>query len=393
MPFLTMLRAAGWMAALGTCFLLMGLSAVARGAEPPPSPEPALPDTDDKQKPNVSTQALPFWGDACHPHYWIVSSRTARQGKADPCGGCLEYFERTPDGCLRRTDLASMTSQLIPGVPVCIYTHGMFVTWESTLSESHATYKWIRRACPNRPLHVIFFSWPSDRQTTLLAGFEITCKGRQAEYNAFHLAALLSRIPDCHPVTLIGHSHGARMVIAALHLAGGGALQGVRFCGCVGSKRIRAILAAAAFDHHWLNDGGRYDRALCRAEGVLNLRNQRDIALKFYPLLRPFAHRALGASGVTWRDRRRQSCSCKIHNLNVTNLIGYGHFWPNFFTVPALARTIAPWIYYPSSTRISLPTTVTPTHNQKPAPSPADKPLPILPAPSHDVKPQTQTVP
>jgi hypothetical protein len=138
------------------------------------------------------------------------------------------------------------------------------------------------------------------------------------------------------------------MAMATMHLAGGGSLQGCRLGGSVGGKRIRVILAAAALDHNWLNSGGRYECALCRTECVLNLRNRHDLVLKLYPLLRPLtSHRALGASGVTWFDRRRQECTCRIENFDVTGIVPGSHFWPMYYETPQLASMIAPWVYFP----------------------------------------------
>ena len=289
--------------------------------------------------------------------YWIVSSRTAPQDIRRVRCGHLSVYERRCDGTLRPSGLASLVGQLQPGAPVLLSLHGSWVSWEDNLVQSDGTWEWIRRACPNRPLNVIFFTWPSERTRCLLAPCELRRQGFEAEVNAFYVASLLSFLPDCHPYCLLGHSYGARMTMAALHLAGGGALQGICFGGNLGAKRIRAILAAAALDHNWLNDGGRYDRALCRAECVLNLQNRHDLALKFYPLLRPLqSRRAIGASGVTYFDRYRQTCTCRIKDCDVTRVVGKGHFWPNYYEVPALAGMVAPWVYYPELS-VGLPHT------------------------------------
>lgn len=344
-----MLSAAGGMLWTAVC-LWMALAAprMARGDEPAvlfTAQGPA--DSGAPLAPAAPGLAAPLVGDANCPHYWIVSSRCASQSFNDggPCN--LDYFEHRPDGSLCRTNAAAMASQFLPGVPVCVFIHGSFVSWEDNQQESHQTYLWIRRACPNRPLHVVFFTWPSDRMTALLVGCEVLYRGVQAEYNAFHVTRMLSQISDCQPVCLVGHSYGARIAMGALHLAAGGDIEGHRTTACVGRKRMRAVLAAAALDHQWLNDCQRYERALCRAECVLNLRNRHDLALKTYNILRPFARRALGASGVTWWDRNLQTCTATIQDYDVSSLIGCGHYWPNYFGCPAIASAISSWVYFP----------------------------------------------
>ncbi|MFV0444305.1 MAG: hypothetical protein ACK5Q5_12115 [Planctomycetaceae bacterium] len=280
--------------------------------------------------------------------YWIVSSRHAAQSVSQLRCSRLHYCERRCDGSLCPSSLEGLRAQLIPGAPVLIMMHGSYVTWNDNLIQSEGTYHWIRRACPDRALNIIFFTWPSDQERKLLIPCELRRQGWEAEANSFYIASLLSAIPDCHPVCLLGHSYGARIALGAMHLGGGGALQGCRLNGSIGAKRVRVVLAAAAVDHNWLNDNGRYCQALCRSEGVLNLRHRHDGVLKLYPLLRPFsAHRALGASGVTFFDRRRQSCTCNIENFDVTGMVPNSHFWPEYYGTPQLAYSIAPWVYFP----------------------------------------------
>ncbi|MEZ6066393.1 MAG: alpha/beta hydrolase [Planctomycetaceae bacterium] len=278
--------------------------------------------------------------------YWIVSSRSSSQEVG--CMGQLCIYARHCDGCLRRTDCQSMIAGFMPGAPVHICVHGSYVDYETAVAYSEATYCWLRRACPDRPLNVVFFTWPSERTRLLLAGCELLALGRRAEANGFYVASLLRSIPDCHPVSLLGHSHGARVVLSAAHLAGGGEVQGCRLSGSVGCKRIRVILAAAAVDNNWLNDCSRYDRALSRAECILNLRNRYDVVLKFYPLLRPLlSHRAIGASGMTIFNRQRQSSPNKLRDMDVTNLVGKGHVWPKYLASQRLICSISSWIYFP----------------------------------------------
>jgi hypothetical protein len=294
--------------------------------------------------------------------YWIVSSRQAPQDPHHVGCGHLDVFERRCDGSLCPTGLPNLVASLQPGAPILISLHGSWVGWEDNLIQSDATWCWIRRGCPNLPLNVIFFTWPSDRTRCLLAPCELARQGVEAEVNAFYVASLLAYLPDCHPICVLGHSYGARMAMATMHLLGGGALHGMTFpCTC--PQRIRVILAAGALDHNWLNDGGRYCRALCRAECVLNLRNRHDIALKAYPLLRPLlAHRALGASGVTFFDRHQQTCTCRIHDLDVTDIVQVGHFWPKYYASSQLARMLASWVYFPDVNPgyMATPMTMTP---------------------------------
>jgi len=232
----------------------------------------------------------------CNEDYWIVSSRCAVQDIRQVCSGRwgLDVFHRTADGKLHRSTMNELSSSLIPSMPVCIYSHGMFVSWESQYQDAHYAAQLVRRARPNQPLQMIFFTWPSDGPYTGILPADITVRGRRAEFNGFHMAHLISQVPESCPLSLVGHSQGARLMLSTTHLLGGGQVLGHRFPYHVGRRHIRVVVAAAAFDHHWLNRGERYGCALNPVECMLNLRNQCDVPLRLYPFTRPFARRALG---------------------------------------------------------------------------------------------------
>ncbi len=291
-------------------------------------------------------------GTAQAPHYWIVSSRCDVQHRRELHldDGDLDVYQRTPDGQLSQTNLATLQSQLIPGIPVLMCVHGSFVTWEDECLESHAAYQWVRHACPELPIQVIFFTWPSHGMITGLLPTDVAIRGKQAEFNGFHVARLLNCVPESCPVSFIGHSLGCRVILSTLHLAGGGEVQGYAFPGAMTAHRYRAVFAAAAVDHHWMNPHDRYGCALPRAECIVNLRNRKDFALAFYPLHRPFAGRALARSGLTRRDTRKLGpLSDKLINVDVTEIEGHNHLWPGYFQSPEIAAAIAPVIYYPET--------------------------------------------
>jgi Alpha/beta hydrolase of unknown function (DUF900) len=301
--------------------------------------------------PRIQAAPPAVLGTASSPNYWIVSSRDDVQHRRHQHldDGELDVYQRTPDGRLCPTNLALLRSQIIPGVPVLICIHGVFVRWEDECLESHQAYQWIRNACPQLPLQVIFFTWPSDGIITCLIPVDVNIRSKQAEFNSLHVARLINGIPESCPVSFIGHSLGCRTILSTLHLAGGGEVQG--FCcpdGLGPNRRFRAVFAAAAVDHNWLNPHDRYGCALPRTECIVNLQNRKDLPLAFYPLYRPFAGRAIARSGLTRRDKSKLGPqSEKFINLDVTMTQGHNHLWPGYFRRPDIAAAIAPVIYYP----------------------------------------------
>jgi esterase/lipase superfamily enzyme len=247
---------------------------------------------------------------------------------------------------MQGSNLAALSSQLVPGVPVCIFVHGSFVQWESQCREAHSLYVRMRSAS-SAPLQMIFFTWPSDGPYTYLFPIDAAVRARQADFNGFHLAYLLSQIPESCPVSLIGHSHGTRVVLATMHMAGGGTVEGFGFPYAMGARRYRVILAAAAMDHNWLNPGQPFGCALNRVECLLNLRNRHDVPLAFQPLSRPFAHRALARAGFTSHDTSRLGYNAaKIRECDVTHLIGHAHLWPEYYKQGGIIAAMLPYVYF-----------------------------------------------
>ncbi len=321
----------------------------------PPAFEPAKQDVGPALVPDgqAAPPSFPAAGEpglavAADPCYWIVSSRKLPQELPPRAHQPLQVLERHPDGTLLPSDLGSLRSRIVPGVPVCIFVHGTFVDMEWHQRESARTYDWVRQAAPDRPLHVIFYTWPSDTDSTWRSPLLVKQRGRWAENNAFYLAGFIAQLPAECPVSFVGHSHGARAVVATLHVLGGGTIGGYSSSDDTGrARRYRAVLAAGALDRHWLNPGQRYEQALPRAEGILNLRNPGDLALHYYPLRKPFGHKAIGETGFTLWDRvRLGALNPKALDLDVSPFIGLGHTWPHFYGEPRIARAIVPYTHF-----------------------------------------------
>jgi hypothetical protein len=251
-------------------------------------------------------------------------------------------------GSAQLLNRASFAASLTPGVPVCIVVHGSFTNWKGLCDDCVPLARWIRSAAPQRPLHVLFYTWPSEGGITYAPHVDVAILGTRASFNGVYLAELVARIPPGHPVCLIGHSHGSRMVAAALHVLGGGEVENARLTWpAPPDLRVRGVLIAGALDHHWLDPGQRFEMALCRTECLLVLRNDHDIVLTFYPLRKPFSKRALGERGLSHRDVCRLGpLSSKVAVLDVTRLVQTGHMLQHYYVCPQIAGAISPYVYY-----------------------------------------------
>lgn len=332
------------------CLLLMLAARSAHGQQLSPV-NPQFPEGD------IGPSLVPSPSDTSPPViaptvcYWTVSSRGLPQQPIPCASHRLGYYETLADGTLRATTRETMVAQLTPGVPICIFIHGSFVDARTHRLESAHTFNWIRNSAPQLPAHILFYTWPSEARHNTLASANpvaVNERGRWAENNAFYLVDLISQLPHESPICLVGHSHGARTTAATLHLAAGGVIGGRSYphdTGC--NRRYRAVLAAGALDRNWLDPGQRYDFAVRRAEGILNLVNHTDAALHFYPMRKVFSRKAIAVTGLTRWDRIRLGpLGQKVIDYDVTRLIGLGHFWPNYYDEPSIGLAISPYVYF-----------------------------------------------
>jgi len=317
----------------------------------PQSPGPGFESLPPVPAPAVSGPAVPAVPCAtCGAEgYWIASSWKCRQTAPHACScGDLEYYYRDSSGSTQLLNRDAFHASLAPGTPVCIVVHGSFTNWKGLCEDCGPVFRWLRGAAPARPLAVLFYTWPSSGPITYEPHIDVAILGMRASFNSVYLGDLIAHIPPGHPICLIGHSHGARMAAAALHLLGGGVVEDARLNYLPpADQRIRSVLIAAAMDHHWMDPGQRFGMALCRAECLLYMRNDHDIVLTFYPLRRVFSRRALGEKGLSQRDRDRLGyLNAKVVQLDVTHIIQSGHMWNNYYIHPELAAAIEPYVYF-----------------------------------------------
>lgn len=284
--------------------------------------------------------------DAIHDQYWIVSSwKSPQQFDNSPRQFRPEVTCYRDGVGYHHKTMKDLQNSLIPGVPICIVVHGSFMDHPSVRPESLSTWKWLKSA--GKPVQFIYFSWPSDRPLTL-AQIDIAILGNRASYNGFYLASLIKELPGDCPLSLIGHSHGTRVISSALHLMSGGDVEGITHpCARCSGRRIRTVFVASAIDHDWLNPQEHFGRALMCTECLINLTNHKDPALFIYPFRRIGSSRALGCTGFTKSDRRDlNGWNTKVRDLDVSGMIGAKHMWPSYLEQKGLARHLQNYLFF-----------------------------------------------
>jgi len=300
--------------------------------------------------PEVPAAAVNAAANPTESGYWIVSTERSPQSFAHTLPRFCAVVSRYETGVgLRKTSMEKLRGSLQPGIPICVMVHGSQMDDPSVAPESLRAWKWLRHGAKGLPFQMIYFRWPSYRLLSPLVSIDFAILGRRASRNGFYLAGLIQSLPSECPLSLMGYSHGTRVISSALHLMAGGVVEEMACpqLRCEG-RQIRTIFAASAIDHDWLNPGERFGRALCSTECLLNFKNPQDVVLRLYPLRKIGSNRALGITGFTAKDRQALGASgSKVRDLDVSAVVGCRHFWPTYLDQTGLAHAASGYLFYP----------------------------------------------
>jgi hypothetical protein len=222
-----------------------------------------------------------------------------------------------------------------PGRVTVFLVHGNDTTEEEALDGGNTIYKLLtasdrcRRACgASPPVRLVIWSWPSTQMLCSLRR-DARTKAERTETESYYLARAIDQLRPDQPISLLGYSFGARILVGSLHVLGGGEIDGRTLPARTYQERmpIRSVLLGAALDNDWLQPGAANQFALSQSDRMLILINPRDIALRFYPKLYP--HRgpdALGLTGVQCPQSLGAEMS-KVLQESVTDYVGARHSW------------------------------------------------------------------
>ena len=153
------------------------------------------------------------------------------------------------------------------------------------------------------------------------------------------LAWVLDQIPGDVPVGLIGYSFGARVITGALHLLGGGHLNGMSLTERANPDRqpVRLVMIAAATHAHWLGQGQYHGQALSQVDQALSINNSSDTIMRWYHLASPNSRpQAMGLCGPTCLGSERH----KVRVRNVARHVGSEHDIHRYLSSPGTARQL-----------------------------------------------------
>jgi hypothetical protein len=254
---------------------------------------------------------------------WLVSSRCVDcQGGGD--SELLQFERRDENGTWKRSTLTEfLADDELPAVRIWI--HGNRVDYGESIDAGMAAYHGLTEA--SRPMKFVIWSWPSDKTRGQIR--DVRDKAARSAVDSRYLARLIDRFNPSTPVDLIGYSFGSRIAAGALHLLGGGSIDGEPIeRRSTETPRLSAVLMASALDDDWLLPSGEHGRAVAVSRGVLSMFNPCDAALKWYGMLdRCRRPTALGYCGMA---RELADDEGAVQEMNVSHLVGREHDWRNY---------------------------------------------------------------
>jgi hypothetical protein len=287
--------------------------------------------------------------------FWTINTYDCPQNLEAPDFTPAHYRKFLPGGSIRDFPPEDLLAQAAAARTVFIQVHGNLTYADANLGAGLWSHTWLQLN-GGMPEDAVFvaFAWPSWRIYNLDI-LDVEEKARRSYIAGYYLARFVQTLPPGTNVCLFGQSYGGRVVLAALQLLGGGAIDSQSGDApiCLRSSRpdlrVRAVVLSAAADNDWIEPGERFGRALHGCEALLNLYNPRDQALFFYPFLTRSGHRpALGRTGLPQHAFDRLGpIAARYAEHDVTRYLGRDHTLLDATASPDIARWIAPYAWAP----------------------------------------------
>ncbi len=269
---------------------------------------------------------------------WVVSTR----GLQDPrCGVLGTPNVRSYECGYGWNESSWETLCSAPARPTVIYIHGNRFNYGDSIVAGWTVYRLLVQDPTAEPLRLVIWSWPSDQLHGPVRDARV--KSHRADHESYFVAWYLGSIVEPAPISMIGYSLGARIILGGLQARTLGHWNGIGLPEEASTRELvptRVALLAAAVDYDGLLPGRDYDRALAAVDRMLITTNRADPVLKRYHLLEGRrTQRALGSLGVAslaglgWMAER-------IEQLNASGIVGRSHDDDRYYASPYVAEQL-----------------------------------------------------
>ena len=318
-----------FLAMIATITLVMttGSSELCGNADPV-SPAPLLPADAVTETVIEETPHAVDCIDASPDRLWSVSTRsiTSNACCADVEQPNLAFYEVSPNGCLKQTDIDQYLQGLSGSPHVVVYVHGNRMSSSDAIRRGLDVYRRTRSRVSQPAIDWVIWSWPSDKEGILVG--DARRKFARLDAQGLYLSWLLRKqVQSGSDTTLIGYSFGGRVITGALHALGGGVLGGRKLPGepTVGFP-FKCGLVAPALERYALSKRGIHAVATQNLDRMLLLYNRRDAVLKrFWLVNRVRGTMALGYSGPSSFALRADGSELPVRSRDCSATVGLNH--------------------------------------------------------------------
>ena len=277
--------------------------------------------------------------DLPHDQIWLVSTRRLCSSQFDVSDLSVSRLES--DGTWMSSNVDELYATDNPHIPTCVWIHGNQVPSSLARQRGLNVYQRIvASATDEQPLRFVIWSWPSNRKHGILA--DVRAKAARTNMDGYYLAWFLSNMHPEAPVTMVGFSFGPRIMTGALHLLGGGSLNGRALPedALVARRPIRNVMMASALHSNWLRPRAIHGRALSQVDHMLLLNNSCDPILQWYRFISRCSNpEALGYRGLSCPNCTEEELS-RITQRNVCCSVGRRHeYGPYIYSNTLMAAT------------------------------------------------------
>lgn len=226
-----------------------------------------------------------------------------------------------------------------PSIATLVFVHGNRVTRGEACREGLSVYRRVvRQSDSDAPIRFVIFSWPSSKVGGPLK--DVRIKAARTRPAALQLAWLVDQLPAETHVSLVGFSFGARIITGALHVLGGGSLNGRTLTDRLHPERapVNAVLIVAALHADWLAPGHYHGLAMTQVDQMLLLNSCQDRAMKYYRFVTKRGNpQALGLRGPTCIDAAGAS---KITERDLGRYVGSEHNVFCYMSAPGVSNQL-----------------------------------------------------
>ncbi|EMI53601.1 alpha/beta hydrolase family protein [Rhodopirellula sallentina] len=291
--------------------------------------EPAVPTGLPDEVIEQRLQALPnsAFDKRASDEIWLISSRhlCSRHASIES----LDVKKRVNGSHWKTESVHSLLGPDPTGMnrPIVVFVHGNRWPLDKAIRRGLQTYDQTIFPWRDAPsLRFVIWTWPSDAIPGPIR--DVKTKASKADQHAFHFARFLQSVAPPTPLSVVGYSYGGRVSLGALHLMGGGRIDGYHlsnappaFSGV--SQRINLTLVVPAIRNNCLI--GTRAQAYSQINRLFLVYNNRDRYLNLFKFTR-FGGKnpALGYTGVCGLSRLPDH-TYRVDQFNASRAVGTDH--------------------------------------------------------------------